>query len=163
MRPISYSESFVELNFFEQIGRLPNNQLINQWIIDEDSNRSSLYDRIFSDFDSWRNKYWNIFSKSLLKKLPCWSHEREFRIILSSLLDNFNTPEKRLFTYEFNDLEAIIFGLKTPKEAKLEIIKIIKEKCKKNNRKNFDFYEITCSHNKENLKMVKLHFLNLFS
>ena len=47
----------------------------------------------------------------------------------------------RKLKYEFSALESITFGMKMSWLDKLEIIKIIQEKCKKENRQNFIFYE----------------------
>ena len=40
---------------------------------------------------------------------------------------DFSSDEDRTATYDFNDLDGIIFGIKTPSDTKLELFKIIEE------------------------------------
>ena len=42
----------------------------------------------------------------------------------------------------FNDLEGIVFGIRTAYSDKIKIAEIIQEKCKEFNRSAFDFYEM---------------------
>lgn len=64
---------------------------------------------------------------------------------MSSGLDFCKEPETRKFTYKFEDLEAIIFGMRTRIEDKIRIKRIIDAKCKEHNRDNFDFYQASYS------------------
>lgn len=89
--------------------------------------------------DDWREQYWNAFQQAYLKKTPDWSHEREFRLIVSSVLDSFNDREHRIFEYKFEDLDSIIFGIKTSKTARAEIIDVIYRKCKNTEGKILNF------------------------
>lgn len=59
--------------------------------------------------------------------------------------------------YEFNDLEGIVFGIKTPLEAKLKIINIIEEKCKKTNRQDFAFYQAQYSASTGGIKVFRMN------
>ena len=43
--------------------------------------------------------------------------------------------------YEFSDLKGIIFGINTPEEDKLAIIRVIQTKCAKENRSEFEFFQ----------------------
>lgn len=104
---------------------------------------------------------WNEFKTAFLKKLSAWSHEREYRIILSSVLDSFSDPKDRLLEYNFKDLEAIIFGMKTPKEDQIKIIKIVSEKCKKEGIEEFDFYEMTYSNSKQEMFPKKIYSIKI--
>ena len=73
----------------------------------------------------------------------------------------YDTKEKRKLKYRFSDLEAIIFGLKTPLEAKLEIIKIIEAKCQENNRRDFEFYQAVYASHSGKMELQKLDFKKL--
>lgn len=157
LQPIEYSACFEELDFFRNLGRLPIPQLIEQWYTNDNGELSICAENIFSQEDEWRNQYWSIYESAYLKKLPAWSHEREYRIILSSVLDSYDDPKNRLLEYKFEDLEAIIFGMNTPKEAKIKIIDIVKTKCEKFERKQFDFYEMAYSISKNEMYPRKLH------
>lgn len=145
MHPIEYSTSFDELDFFGNIGSLPMPQLKEQWYTDDNGVYSVCSDNVLNKTDEWRKQHWSIYLGAYLKKLPEWSHEREYRIILTSALNFYDEPENRLLEYKFEDLESIIFGMKTPKKARLEIIDIIKRKCKETGRTNFDIYEMAYS------------------
>lgn len=43
--------------------------------------------------------------------------------------------------YKFSDLAGIIFGINTPEEDKLAIIRVIQEKCAEENREEFEFHQ----------------------
>lgn len=158
LQPIEYSSSFNELDFFRNIGRLPMQQLKDQWYTGENGDLSICSENIVSQVDEWRKQYWKVFEGAYLKKLPEWSHEREHRIILSSGLDTFSESKNRLLEYKFEDLEAIIFGMKTPKAAKMEIYEIVKRKCKELGRNHFNFYEMEYSYDTNTLYQRSLSF-----
>ncbi len=142
-RKINYSNQFPSIDFFKSIGRLPVPQLLRQWYIDQDGNRSQCADYM-EDKDSiedWRKEYWENYDSSFFIKLNDWKDEQEQRLLLSSGIDTYNDRETRKLNYNFEDLEAIIFGMKTRVEDKMKIKKIIESKCKANNRKDFDFYQ----------------------
>ncbi|MFB5285419.1 DUF2971 domain-containing protein [Peribacillus sp. Hz7] len=158
LQPMEYSSIFDELDFFRNLGRLPIRQLKEQWYTDENGELSICCENMFSQEDEWRKQYWNVYGGAYLKKLPVWSHEREYRIILSSVLDSFDDPKDRLLEYKFENLEAIIFGMKTPKEAKTEIIEIVRRKCEELGRNELEFFEMAYSNSKNELYPRKLLF-----
>jgi len=47
----------------------------------------------------------------------------------------------RKATYDFASLDGIIFGIMTPTEKKVQIAKMIENKCRKHGRKDFKFYQ----------------------
>ncbi|WP_204498955.1 DUF2971 domain-containing protein [Aquibacillus albus] len=159
LRPIDYSSEFEDFDFFQNIGRLPQWQLIEQWYTDKKGKKSVCGEKFFDDIDQWRKDYWNRYEKAFLKKLPEWSHEREYRIILSSALNTYSIKNNRLLEYKFEDLEAIIFGIRTPKEARTEIMEIVKRKCGETGREHFKFYEMAYSTSTGKLYQRKLNFL----
>ena len=67
--------------------------------------------------------------------------------------------ESRKVKYDFNDLEGIIFGIKTSNQDKEKIIDIIREKCLENGRKNFDFYNAEYSHESGKIECVKIDII----
>ncbi|GCL74917.1 hypothetical protein PN4B1_49030 [Paenibacillus naphthalenovorans] len=158
-KPIDYSAKFEDLDFFKNLGSLPLPQLIEQWYTDEDGVYSNCSIDVLNKTDEWRNEHWSFFSRAYYKKLPEWAHEKEYRIVLSSALNFYDEPENRLLEYRFEDLESIIFGMKTPKESRQKIIDILNRKCKENERTNFDIYEMAFSPEKNELyprKMMSL-------
>ena len=94
------------------------------------------------DLDEWRKKYWDNIDNCICHKLSDWKNEKEYRISIVDSFHDFEDKNSRAFNYDFNDLEAIIFGMRTPIKERIEIINIIRKKCKENNRDSFDFYEM---------------------
>lgn len=73
----------------------------------------------------------------------------------------FSESKDRLLEYNFEDLEAIIFGINTSKEDRIKIIEIVTEKCKKEGRKHFDFYEMAYSNIKQEMDTRKILSIKL--
>lgn len=140
---------------------MPKPHLEKQWYKNEKGDNSICSDHLFLNEDEWRRNHWNQFETAFLKKLSAWSHEREYRIILSSVLDSFSDPKDRLLEYRFEDLEAIIFGMKTPKEDRIKIIDIITDKCRKEERREFDFYEMTYSNTEKEMIPKKIYSVKI--
>lgn len=151
LEKIEYSTEFNEVDFFSNLGCLPMPKLKEQWYTNDNGDVSVCSEKIFKKTDEWRKEYWKNYHDTYLKKLPDWSHEREYRIVLGSSLDFYIECKDRLLEYKFEDLEEIIFGMKTPKEAKIKIIEIIKDKCDKSGRKDFKFYQMDYSPDRKEL------------
>ncbi len=138
--PIDYKSGFGSIDFFRMIGRMSVNKLQSMWYTLDDS-VSKCAGEIFSDKDNWRSKYWDSFYRDILIKSKDWSYENEYRLILSSTLDDFIDPRDRTLNYDFSSLKGIIFGINTKTEHKLEIMEIIERKCIENGRVDFKFYQ----------------------
>lgn len=156
-----YTTEFDEIDFFRNIGRLPIPQLNKQWYTNEFGEYSDCGKHLITDIEAWRKSYWDSFESAYFKKLPEWKHEREYRIIISSGLESFKEPKDRLLEYNFEDLEAIIFGMKTPKEERIKIIDIITDKCQKEGRGEFDFYEMTYSNAEKEMIPKKIYSVKI--
>lgn len=139
-REVDYIQGNGEVDFFRSIGTLPIAKLKENWY-SEKGKVSVSAEGIFEDENNWRKNYWDNFNKDILKKTQDWEFEDEYRIILSSHLNMFDEKKNRLLKYDFESLDGIIFGINTSTENKLEIMKIIDEKCTKINRENFKFYQ----------------------
>ena len=161
LKKMIYSREFDELDFFRNIGRLSIPQLTEQWYTNENGDYSTCGKHLFSGVEEWRSKHWDNFEAAYLKKHPDWSHEKEYRITLSSGLNSFNDPSDRLLEYKFEDLESIVFGIKTSAEDRYKIIELIKEKCKKEGRKHFDFYEMAYLRSKQAMYPRKIYSIKL--
>jgi len=72
--------------------------------------------------------------------LKDWQHEREYRITLQSDA-SLSDPASRKLRYRFEDLQGIIFGMKTSPLDKAAIVRIIQQKCKETGRKDFELYQ----------------------
>ncbi len=136
-----YVDKFVEVDFFRSIGTLPIPALRAEWFSGDDGNVSSCADELFSSPDEWRRRYWELFNSVATAKFRDWSYEEEYRLVLTSALDLFNELKDRKLKYRFADLEGVIFGMRTSLSDKRQIINIIGEKCKQEDRKTFEFSE----------------------
>lgn len=137
---VDYIKGFGEIDFFRFLGRLPIPQLNATWYFG-DGEMSICAEDMLSNEDAWRKRYWANFHRDILVKSKDWEYEKEYRLILSSSLNSFSDKKDRLLKYDFNSLTGLIFGIKTSKEDKVKIMKIIESKCKKLDRKDFKFYQ----------------------
>jgi hypothetical protein len=140
-REVTYENKHHPIDFFRSIGRLPTQTLMRAWYLSRDARRSACSDDIFKDEEAWRDRYWNNFYDGITRKLRDWHYEQEYRLILSGMHLDFSNGKDRVTHYDFNDLDGIIFGIMTPANKKRQICKIIEEKCRALNRKNFNFYQ----------------------
>jgi hypothetical protein len=155
---VNYQEGYPEIDFFRSIGRLSISKLYSTWYKGHISD-SKIFDDFNQDQDKWRKNYWDAFYKNILIKTKDWEYEKEYRLILSGLLDNEIKKENRILQYDFKHLKGLIFGIKTPLEDKLKIIDIIANKCKINNRNNFEFYQAYYCHKNKNIQHKKLSLI----
>lgn len=146
---VNYISNFAEVNFFRSLGRFSAPILNKFWFTNDKGERSVCANEILSSSnEAWRNSYWSKFHQGMTTKSQDWDYEKEYRLILSGNLIDFSEPKDRKLKYNFNDLDGIIFGIKTSTEHKLEIIEIIGKKCQTENRKDFNFYQAFFSHEK---------------
>jgi hypothetical protein len=163
MRPhffkkIEYHNKHVEIDFFRTMGRLRKFEIDKLWYKDTQGNISVCA----SHFETpekeeiWRENYWKSYDNSLKIKLKEWEYENEQRLIVHGDFIDYSSKESRKLKYDFNDLKSITFGIKTPNSAKLQIIKIIKLKCKENDRDDFVFYQAYYSKDSGKIESFKL-------
>jgi hypothetical protein len=138
---VVYENKHVPIDFFRSLGRLPIPDLSRAWYTDRAGQRSACADDMFNDAEAWRTRYWDAFNHGVRRKLEAWSHEKEQRLILNGMNQDFTDPATRVTHYRFEDLEGIIFGIKTPIEKKIAISKIIEDKCRAASRTDFKFYQ----------------------
>lgn len=134
---VRYENKPGEIDFFTSIGRLSITELMKQWYTDEEGNISKIAD----DIDSWHKNYRSNFYRDITTKTKDWQYEEECRLILEYKSGIFYEEENRTLSYNFNSLKGIIFGLRTSDEHRLSIIEIIKRKCKKHKRTDFEYYQ----------------------
>lgn len=138
---INYTNDYITVEFFKKIGRLSAAALRKHWYCDRNGNKSPIGNEVLSSVEEWRAGYWEDFFRSANSKLPAWSYEREYRLILTDELFDLSAAENRKKRYDFADLEGIIFGMRTPETEKLEIIRIVDQKCAAVGRTDFKFYQ----------------------
>lgn len=156
---VTYHSKLQAINFFDSLGRLNGIQL-EKWLVDENKNRSKNYERIHKDMDHWRRNYWDFFEKMNCSKTKDWEYEEEFRLYITDSFFEFREAKERVIKYKFENLNGIIFGIKTTTEDKIRIIKIIAQKCKEHKREEFSFYNAAYDLESEEIKIKKLTVLS---
>lgn len=141
---MTYESNFVELNFFRSLGRITM-PMLNYWCRDLTGNVSPIVSDIVSESASWREKYWEDFLKALTTKLPDWAQEKEYRLPFYSFITDFTEKSTRKLQYHFEDLQGLIFGIKTSTAEKIKIMRIVEDKCRKEGRTDFEFYQAVYS------------------
>ena len=133
-REVSYQNKTGEVDFFRSIGMvLRLSALMKLWYTDQDGNISECA-------DAWPENYSDIFYRDITTKTEDWEYEQEYRLILDNG-NELDDPKNRTLTYNFNSLKGIIFGINTSDEDKLRIMDIIEDKCKENNRTDFQLFQ----------------------
>jgi uncharacterized protein (DUF2249 family) len=129
LNPVRYAAHEQHIEFFANIGRLPLGQILRNWFRDDDGDTSPLAEHLKQERqEAWRNSYWKNFTPPLLHKLPDWLHEEEFRIVISDSLGIRDSHEGRTFTYDYDTLEGIIFGINTSLLDKVRMMRILDKK-----------------------------------
>jgi hypothetical protein len=142
---IAYDRTPGPVSFFRELGRIPKGAIADYWYADRQGNRSTVAHGMQPDEDGWRQRYWQEFKTGITTKLADWRHERECRLLLVPLLMGLSSSAARTVRYDFHDLEGIIFGIRTPVDRKMQICKIIEEKCHAEQRTDFSFYQAELS------------------
>lgn len=156
---VGYEGELRELDFFRSIGVLPTGRLLSKWYTDHAGNRSICSDHIGSgDEDSWREAYWEKFHQDIIIKSHDWAYEKEMRMILSSSVSDLTAKTSRKLTYRFASLRGVIFGINMTDDDKMKIIDIVFEKCRNENRDDFEFFQAYYSHE---TKAIERHRLNI--
>lgn len=156
--PIEYIEGINQIDFFNMLGNVPMKILFSTWF-GLNGKMSSCSNDILHSESEWRENYWNNFYKDITKKTKDWAYEKEYRLILNSMFRSYSNPKDRSFTYDFQSLKGIIFGINTSVEDKLKIIKIIEKKCRKNKRNDFKFYQAYYSQKDKCIKRQELSLI----
>jgi len=158
---VKYSKNIEPIDFFTSIGVLPVGSLNKYWYTGRDGQRSICAQMIDGNDASWRESYWRNFQLRTTRKFEDWKQETEHRIVFSSSVQDVSAPEMRKATYRFEDLDGIIFGIRTSMEDKLKIYSIIKEKCIATGRQDFSFYQAAYSPIKGEIEYHPLQLLKI--
>jgi hypothetical protein len=159
-RPVRYTTQYPAIDFFRSLATISEKDMNSFWYLGEDGSFSQCRDAVYHDIDAWRRHYWQSFSESALYKTPEWEREKEYRIVVHSGFD-MRAKEKRKLKYRFQDLAGIVFGARTEIEDKLKIMRIIDEKCAREKRSDFKFFEIRYLHADSRFQLFPLGLLTL--
>jgi hypothetical protein len=129
------------------------------WYYDEAGQRSPSAEYLANSEAEWRDRYWRNFNYSVTNKLEAFRHEREYRVVLPAYMLDYSDKNLRKVKYDFNDLEGIIFGMRTSEQDKLKISKIIEEKCRQTGRFDFKFYQAFYSRQKGTIEHTEMSLL----
>ena len=148
LHKVRYSNQLMKTNFFKDTYIFEYKEYMNFWKLDTKNNMKSIsYKKKKLSYFNHNIEYATIFQKYtkksidfLTRKLKNWTYENEYRLILLSYWINLQKQDK-LIKYDFNSLDGIIFGIRTPITDKLKIIDIIQKLCKQHNRNHFNFYQ----------------------
>ena len=152
---MQYGDEYPEISFFETLGAIPGERLAF-WYAGPDGQRSTASAEILENQDHWRTGYWKDYHAGRVTKTRDWGHEGEQRLVLGASI-----PQPRRLKYQFKDLAGICFGIKTPAEDKLRVMRIIEKKCIAERRANFEFYQARFSHRTKKIEMVLLRLLKV--
>lgn len=158
---VRYTHDYPEIDFFASLGMVPMPKLTGFWYLGPTGTLSVCSDQIFKNEEGWRRDYWNTFRIGATLKTSEWAYEREYRIILSSNLQELSDKHTRKLKYRFSDLAGISFGIKTSVEDKIRIMTLVEEKCRAEGRTDFEFYQAHYSRQTRKIELVPLTLLNV--
>lgn len=151
---VSYNTAPIEMSFFESITNVPERLCIQDWFTDGDQTtpmRKWLDDFSVSEFNA-------ALTISTASKLDAWQHENEYRAVLTSFAD-ISAPECRVFTYDFEILEGIIFGIKMTLENKAAIVSKFLVHIRRAEVTHFKFYQAYFDQASKSIKYKELSLL----
>lgn len=140
--PIQYSERPPEVDFFKYLGQLTGPALRRDWLVDSAGNESVRLRDALLDTAEWRKMLWDLFNASATTKMRDWAHEREHRLVRVDMLGG---PGAKRATYDFADLQGIVFGLNSSVENRCRVIEVIQRKCRETGRTDFEFSQVRYS------------------
>ena len=154
---VSYQNRPPEIDSFLQMGVLPMKKIEQSWMLSKSNEVSVRLQEMTQDMEGWRNEYWSNAIKRATWKHPDWFHENEQRLVITTGFTGDPAPAP--LTYNFTQLEGIIFGMKMTTEDKLKIISIIEMKCRAIGRKDFRFFQAYHSPSKGKMDVAELSLL----
>lgn len=152
--PVEYSNAYPEVCFFSSVGHVVKGVYQDSWL-SESGNRSYHYEQRYRNHDAWRDKYYDEAHRLFFQKASTWDREKEARAIIMNFPEQTSINDRKLM-YDFDHLQGIVFGAKTPSSDKYKIMEIIHRKCRENNRDGFKFYQAYFSHVAGEMDMVEL-------
>ncbi|WP_028973251.1 DUF2971 domain-containing protein [Spirochaeta cellobiosiphila] len=156
-KEVIYEDKAIEMNFFTSLAALSLYKIDKYWL--EDGNSFSKYEGIsVYDSDSFRDDYWSRFNRKTQTKTESWSSEQEVRVVFSNHWGPEIEYAARIKQYDFDCLDGIIFGIKTPDKVKIDIISVVENILKeRRDTRNFNFYQAEIDLEKYKMKYFKLN------
>ncbi|MEN5214846.1 DUF2971 domain-containing protein [Pseudomonas pudica] len=135
---VKYRSEFAAINFFTSPHNEQPEWVDSYWYRDQAGSVSSCAAWMSNVSDDVYVRHQYLFHKSHTTKTAHWQNETEWRVVIAGLPWS---REQRQIKYAFNQLEGLIFGINTPDEIKVKVIKKIAEHCAKYRRTDFKFYQ----------------------
>lgn len=143
LNKIDYNYEYPEIDFFKSLGCIPHPVIDSFWLCDNSKTKFSSCLDVYKDMDEWRTKYYKKAREYICTKSKNWEYEQEYRVFKMDMVHpTYEDKNNRLAKYNFEDLDAIIFGRKVSFDDKKKVIKIIQTHCKNNGQKAFKFYDL---------------------
>ena len=128
------------VEFFKRLWTQSARIVVKEWYSDTNGQKSACTSGT-NPTEEVRLAYWDTLNKIHTTKTKNWEYENECRILLDNSFYNYTKSKSRILKYDFNELEGIVFGIKTPVYEKVRIIRLVAEKCKEHKRNDFKFYQ----------------------
>lgn len=158
---IHYCNDLVSIDFFRSIANSKMNkmQLLHFWYQNQQGEMSKCAEHFINREAEyqWSTQCQVAFLQSITTKLKDWEYENEYRLVLNASIVDYEQVESRKLNYNFSDLEAVIFGVRTSEKDKSRIIKIIRDKCQKEKRYDFEFYQAYYSISSKQIALHRMH------
>lgn len=157
---VDYEKGFLDVNFFISMSCVDKTNLYEHWYTGPDGSLSVC--------ESWLQQLGGVetvrhrenFNHSYTSKLEAWHKEQEYRLVLDSDLDGIDESTNRKIQYSINNLEGVIFGIRTPLEQKAQILDILAKHAKKA-KAQINVYQARYDKQTNTIKHAKLKALNL--
>lgn len=157
VRPVNYRDRPPAVDSFLEIGMLPITKLEQTWMRSESGQASVRLKELTDDIEAWREAHWEKAFERTTWKHPDWKHEDEERLIVSTPFTDDPAPEP--LTYEFSQLEGIVFGMRMSSEDKLRMVNVIEKKCRAEGRTDFRFFQAYYAPSKGQMDIEELRLL----
>lgn len=153
---VKYHSEFTAVNFFTSPHNEQPEWADSYWYRGENGSISACASWMTNIDDKVYQRHRNIFLKSLTTKTAHWENETECRVLIAGLPW---TREERQIKYSFHQLEGLIFGINTPDDIKIKVIKKIAEHCKAQRRSDFKFYQAKFNNSYTEIENELLEFV----
>lgn len=160
LRSVNYTSEHPQLEFFSNLGRISQKDAMDSWFTDDDGKVSPLSSHLTDPTatEKWRGEHWDRFLPPLLSKHPDWRHEEERRVVLHDNLGILDKPEDRTFTYDFDTLEGIIFGMNVKMSDQVKALQIIEPKLvNRSSDRPFKLYQARYNSRTGKMECFELH------
>lgn len=135
---VKYNSEFASVNFFTSLHNEEPEWVHSYWYSGEDGSLSACGAWMANVNEEVYFRHRELFLQTLTTKIAHWENETECRVVIEGLPW---APGERQVKYSLHQLEGLIFGISTPDDVKIKVIKKIAEHCKAQRRSDFKFYQ----------------------